>query len=153
MSGRKDVLEMSENSVRGRICIRGPPLSPTMRAASASNGRGLSGTLREMMALFLLLVILARTRGDEGRAGGDGSRTPSHCSLCLSPFWPSSLLFSSLSLCSDSLSRIKARQKVATTWMLPPPPTKLFRQPARPLLADSSPPSLSMPCVTSSPHS
>ena len=144
---------MGENLGRGKfVSFPGPPLPSPTRAASASNGRGLSGTLREMMALPLLLLVIlaARTRGGEGRREGrrrDGSRTPSHCSLCLSSL---ALFFS---LCSDSLSRIKARQKVATTWMLPPPPTKLFRQPARPLLADSSPPSLSMPCVTSSPHS
>ena len=132
---------MSEISGRGRICIHGPPLSPT-RTASASNGRGLSGTLREMMALFLLLVILARTRGDEGRAGGDGSRTPSHCSLCLSPFWPSSLLFSSLSLFRFTLpdkSQTKSGDddKEAAAASRPP---KLTFSPtnARPLLADSS---------------
>ena len=124
--------------------------SPT-RAASASNGRGLSGTLREMMALPLLLLVIlaARTRGGEGtrREGRrrDGSRTPSHCSLCLS----SLALFS---LCSDSLSRIKARQKVATDDMdaaaAASRSPKLFRQPrALPLLADSVPLSLICPSL------
>ena len=151
----------------GEICIIPWAAPSPTRAASASNGRGLSGTLREMMALpppllllLLLLVILAaRTRGGEGtrREGRrrDGSRTPSHCSLCLSSL---ALFFS---LCSDSLSRIKARQKVATDDMdasaAASRPPKLFRQPrALCLLTPSVRPSLRpslvhmLPSVTSS---
>ena len=89
---------MGENLGRGKfVSFPGPPLPSPTRAASASNGRGLSGTLREMMALPLLLLVIlaARTGGGERGGGEGGDATEVGLPLIapfVSPLWPSSSL-------------------------------------------------------------